>query len=353
MQGSAQRIRRILAGQTPDRIALYDLLRNDAVLGHFAGQPLTCENAEQVVYAAFREAVDATRPKIRLPQQPRSETLPDGRVVVHQRWTAWVPHRRYESQAAYVRAKQQLMRDCWDFGPADQQELDDWVQSQQAIQQRMGEECFLFWSSIGSPGLMGLFEEVGLEEFSYLLYDCPEIIAEQIDFNATKAVQKIGRIPAGTGVEAVFLGEDIAFKTDILFPLPWMRKAWLPHLARVVDAYHARGIRVIFHSDGNLNGILDDLVDAGIDILNPIEIAAGMDIAVIHRRHPRLWMAGGIDVSGLLPFGTPQQVADATRKAIDDAQGRILVGSSTELLDSVPLANFLAMRNAVLHYGTG
>lgn len=352
MQGSAQRIRRILAGQKPDRIALYDLLRNDAVLEHFAGRPLTFENSEQVVYTTFREAIDATRPKIRLPQRDRHETLPDGRVVVHQRWTSWVPHRRYESQAAYVQAKQQLMRDRWDWSSQDQQELDVWIASQSAIQQRLGDECFLFWSSIGSPGLMGLFEEVGLEEFSYLLHDAPEIIAEQIDFHATKAVQKIERIPTGTSVEAVFLGEDMAFKTGILFPLSWMRKAWLPHLHRILAAYHARGIKVIFHSDGDLNAILDDLVDAGIDILNPIEIAAGMDVAAIHRRHPRLLLAGGIDVSGLLPFGTPREVADTVHKAIDDAEGRILVGSSTELLDSVPLRNFLAMRDAVMRHGT-
>jgi len=72
----------------------------------------------------------------------------------------------------------------------------------------------------------------------------------------------------------------------------------------------------LFHSDGNLNPILDDLVAAGIDGLNPIEILAGMDVG--------------------------------ERKAIDEAGGRILVGSSTELNEDVPLANFLALREAVL-----
>lgn len=104
----------------------------------------------------------------------------------------------------------------------------------------------------------------------------------------------------------------------------------------------------LFHSDGNLNPILDDLVAAGIDGLNPIEILAGMDVGEIHRRYLHLFMAGGIDVSQLLPFGTPGQVRDAVRKAIDEAGGRNLVGSSTELNEDVPLANFLALREAVL-----
>ena len=71
---------------------------------------------------------------------------------------------------------------------------------------------------------------------------------------------------------------------------------------------------------------------------------------MIHRRYPRLFMAGGIDVSHLLPYGTPQQVKDAVRQTIDAAGGRIMIGSSTELNDAVPLANFLALREAVLAY---
>lgn len=115
-----------------------------------------------------------------------------------------------------------------------------------------------------------------------------------------------------------------------------------------MDAYHARGISVLFHSDGNLNPILDRLVETGIDGLNPIEVLAGMDVADIHRRHPGLYLAGGIDVSQLLPYGSPEAVRDTVRRAIDAAGGRLLVGSSTELNDAVPLANYLALREAVL-----
>ena len=75
-----------------------------------------------------------------------------------------------------------------------------------------------------------------------------------------------------------------------------------------------------------------------------------MNVGEVHRRWPSLFIAGGIDVSHLLPFGNPPEVRDAVRRAIDDAEGRILIGSSTELHDGVPLANFLAMREAVLEY---
>ena len=73
-----------------------------------------------------------------------------------------------------------------------------------------------------------------------------------------------------------------------------------------------------------------------------------MDVGEIHRRYPHLFMAGGIDVSQLLPFGSSTEVRDAVRRAIDAAEGRLMVGSSTELNNDVPLENDLALRDAVL-----
>ena len=130
----------------------------------------------------------------------------------------------------------------------------------------------------------------------------------------------------------------------------WLRQSFFPRLATVLNAYHSRGIKVLFHSDGNLNSILDDLVEAGIDGLNPIEVVAGMDVGEIHRRYPGLFLCGGIDVSNLLPYGKPAEVRDAVCRALDAAGGRIMIGSSTELSDNVPLENYLALRDAVLAY---
>jgi uroporphyrinogen decarboxylase len=106
----------------------------------------------------------------------------------------------------------------------------------------------------------------------------------------------------------------------------------------------------MFHSDGDLMSVLDDLVAVGVDILNPIETTAGMDVPEIRRRHPRLVLAGGIDVSQLLPFGTPQDVSRETRKLIEVAGPGIMVGSSTELHNDVPLGNFRAMAETVWDY---
>lgn len=349
MKGSIERIRAVIRGDRPDRPALYDLLRNDAVLGHFAGEPLTLENAREVVYRAYEPAIDATRPVVRMPGREETVTLEDGRVQKHFKWTVWTEHVRYLSSEAYAAAKRAAVTaysDSW--GTADDEAMRSYLANVEAERARLG-DVFFFPGAPGMP-LMGIIGEVGLEHFSYYLADFPELIDELLEIGTRRSVKWIGHLPQGHGIEAVFCGDDIAYKGGPMLSPRWFAEHYFHRLARVTAAYHRKGIKVLFHSDGDLNPILDGLVEAGIDGLNPIEVLAAMDAGDIHRRYPRLFMSGGIDVSQLLPRGTPAQVRDAVQKALDQTECRILIGSSTELNNDVPLENFLAMREAVLTY---
>lgn len=349
MRGSLERVRAVLRGEMPDRAPLYDLLRNDAVINHFAGQTLTVENAREVVYRAYEPAIDATRPLVRLPEHEREETLEDGRVRRYYRWTIWNEDRVYADSEAYAAAKRREI-DAFDpaWTPARQEAMDRAMARIADDRARLG-EVFYFPGAPG-VGLQGIYGEVGLEAFSYYLADVPEIIDLLLDVHVESTVSWIEHLPADHGIEGVFCGDDIAYNAGPLLSPRWFAEHYYHRMARVTAAYHARGIKVLFHSDGNLNPILDGLVEAGIDGLNPIEVLAGMDVGDIHRRYPHLFMAGAIDVSQLLPYGTPAQVRDAVRRALDAAEGRLMVGSSTELNDEVPLANYLALREAVLEY---
>ena len=101
----------------------------------------------------------------------------------------------------------------------------------------------------------------------------------------------------------------------------------------------------MFHSDGYLMEIMPDLMETGIDGLNPIEVCAGMSIKEVKDLYgDKIFIAGGIDVSQLLPFGTAEEVREACEQAIRDTGGiGFLMGSSTELHNAVPLENFHAM----------
>lgn len=349
MRGSRERVRSFLQGGTGDRPALYDLLRNDAVIAYFSGESATVDNGPEVVFRAYEPAIDATRPLIRTPNREREETLPDGRRRRYCRWTIWTSSRLYSSDKEYVAEKKRLLAaydGCWT--PAQQTGLETLFAQHAEEQHHLGD---VYRFLVGPcEWLQSLYDEVGLDKFVYFLADYPDLIEDLLEKNTLETIAWIEHLPADSEIDAVFLADDLAFRTGPLFNPRWMERVYMPRLARIVAAFHRRGIQVLFHSDGNLYRLLDGLVGAGIDGLNPIEVFAGMEVGEIHRRYPRLWMAGGIDVSDLLVFGQPEQVRDTVKRSIEAAEGRILVGSSTELHDAVPLENFLAMREAVLAY---
>jgi uroporphyrinogen-III decarboxylase len=120
-----------------------------------------------------------------------------------------------------------------------------------------------------------------------------------------------------------------------------------------VDAWHSHGIKVIFHSDGNLWPILEDFKAAGVDGINPLEPLSKMYAGNVRRAYPGWILMGGVDVSQLLPYGMEVEVRAAVRKTIAEAgpQGRFWIGSSTEIHPAAKLENVLAMWDEVLRVG--
>ena len=173
---------------------------------------------------------------------------------------------------------------------------------------------------------------MGLQAFSYYLADAPKIVHRQIQHRFEKIVQAVEHSDLPESVLWINESCDISYKTGLLFSPTFFRKSFLPGYRRLCDAVHRQGRKVLFHSDGNLWEILDDLVAAGIDLLYPVEPLAGMDPYELRRRYPQLILCGTIDVSQLLPFGSPQEIRDQVVRNIEATEGRIMVGSSTELM---------------------
>ena len=291
--------------------------------------------------------MDATRPDVRAPQPETEVTLPDGRKEKRRRWTVWRDPMVFDSERTYGR----YLEDTYRAEDPKQIKANARaiIQRHRTLTEALG-DVFLFWN-VAKPGLMTLYGEVGLEAFSYYLHDCPELISHALEAGTVNAIRMFEEVHMQTKAspaapEVYFIGEDIAYKGGCMFSPSFMRSEFYPRLSRIADIIHETGKKLCFHSDGNLMDCLDDLVACGVDILNPIEVAAGMDIAEIHRQHPSLKMTGGIDVSTLLPFGTPEEVEQAAFRAIRDAGGQIMIGSSTEMHHGVPLENVLALYDA-------
>lgn len=348
MENSFQLTKAFLEGKKIPRILLYDLLRNDAVTGHFGGEPVTTGNGRKVVFGSYEPAVDATRPLVRTPNEEKTIILPDGRNQRFFRWTIWTDHLHYEKETDYKTEKEKFIRNFEFWNEEKEVEQSAQLSQHREEQKELGD---IYYFPVGPCNwLTRIYDEVGWEDFSLYWAYYPELIAQIFQCHMQETISWAEHLPANFEYNGVFLADDIAFNNGLLLPVEWFRENYIQGIKKICDTFHQQNIRVLFHSDGNLYPVLDDLVGAGIDGLNPIEIMAGMDVSVIHKKYPHLFMTGGIDVSQLLSFGKPHEIKDIVKKTIDGAEGRIMIGSSTEVHDAVPLQNYLAMRDAVLEY---
>jgi uroporphyrinogen decarboxylase len=139
-----------------------------------------------------------------------------------------------------------------------------------------------------------------------------------------------------------------------------------PDLYReVVKPYHEKLFRfaksrcdayLLLHTDGAVSPFIPDFIDMGVDILNPVQVsAAGMDAKALKREFGRdiTFWGGGCDSQHVLPFGTPQEVADEVKRRIDDlAPGGGFVFSPIHNVQAgVPPENVIAMFRAAREHG--
>jgi uroporphyrinogen decarboxylase len=151
-----------------------------------------------------------------------------------------------------------------------------------------------------------------------------------------------------------FIGDDIAYKNGLLFSPKFLRETFLPCLRACCEPLNNAGIKVIYHSDGNLMEIVDDLLEAGIAGLNPIETIAGMDLGVMKKRYGKnLILVGGIDCSQLIPLGTVADIRAAVKEAMRVAApgGGLFIGSTSEIVPATPLENVVAFYEACREFG--
>jgi uroporphyrinogen decarboxylase len=120
----------------------------------------------------------------------------------------------------------------------------------------------------------------------------------------------------------------------------------------MVRAYKEAGARYVFlHSDGDVRPLLDMLVDAGIDGLHPLERRAGMDVAALRRRYPRLILAGGMCNTDTLPNGPISRIEAETQAILDmGREGGLIVGTHS-VSPEIPLAHFEAYHRTCAAYG--
>jgi uroporphyrinogen decarboxylase len=141
--------------------------------------------------------------------------------------------------------------------------------------------------------------------------------------------------------------DDLGTQRSLFFSPELFKTFIKPRIAKFVDLAHSHGVKFMFHSCGAILPLIEDLIEIGVDILDPLQaLAEGMDPRVLKERFGgRICLHGGIDTQYLLPRANAEEVRTETRRLIDilgTGGGFILAPCHILQLD-VPTENILAM----------
>ena len=160
----------------------------------------------------------------------------------------------------------------------------------------------------------------------------------------------------GPNVDIIKIGDDLGTQESLLMSPDMYRKVLKPIHADWIDFIKARTeAKLLFHTDGDVFPLVDDFVEMGIDILNPIQTSAGQmsNLEELRDRYgSKVVFCGAVDTQRVLPHGTPEQVRNEVRRVIDilGPGGGYMVSSVHTVMTDVPPENVLAMVDAVNEY---
>ncbi|NWG14341.1 MAG: hypothetical protein HXY20_12495 [Acidobacteria bacterium] len=191
---------------------------------------------------------------------------------------------------------------------------------------------------------------MGIQDYWYQTIDNPGFVHEfqkRLHEYCIREQEVLMQYP----IDVIKIGSGFVTKTGPMCSRQMLEEFETAYLREQSRAAVAEGLPVYFHIDGNITGMIPDILEMGVSIVNPVEPCSGrQDIYRIKELWGRkLALCGNIDVDGVLLNGTPAEVRLDVEEHIDRLApgGGYVVASSHDIHQLIPLENFYAMRDAV------
>jgi len=203
------------------------------------------------------------------------------------------------------------------------------------------------------------FAMQGMDVFLLNLASNPDFAQELLWKNFRLCKRLMGHFldAIGDNIDIIKIGDDIGTQDSLMMSPRMYRRMLKPIHAEFIQFIKSKTrAKVFFHTDGDVFDLMDDFVEIGIDILNPIQTSAGKmaNLEELKSRFGKsICFCGAIDTQRVLPFGTPSQVRDEVKRVIN-ALGRgggYMAASVHTIMNEVPAENILAMVDAVEECG--
>ena len=195
----------------------------------------------------------------------------------------------------------------------------------------------------------------GMTRFLIDLVENKDFASELLD-KVVRFQLDTGLALASAGVDIIWMGDDFGTQDSlILSPETW-RYYFKPRYAQLIAAFKKKrpDVKIAYHSDGNIEALLPEFIDVGVDIFNAVQPLA-LDQGRLKKRFGnRLSFWGGLDIQNVLPHGTPGEVNNEVRRCMNalGSGGGYILGPSHNIQPDVPLDNILAFYDAARQHGS-
>ena len=191
----------------------------------------------------------------------------------------------------------------------------------------------------------------GMENYFVKMHTNPEVVdavtRHIVDFYL-EINEKLFRL-AGNKIDAFFFGNDFGSQLDLLISPEHFDRFVMPYFREFTDQAHRHNYNVVLHSCGSIDRVIPRLIDAGVEVLHPIQaMAKNMDAESLAKKYNgKIVFLGGVDTQRILPFGTPDDVRAEVRRLRKLFGPNFIVSPSHEsILPNVSPENITAMAEA-------
>ena len=220
------------------------------------------------------------------------------------------------------------------------------------------------YAIMATPWLMFPFERAfamqGMDTFLMNMAMVPDFAEALLRKNLSLCKQLMGNFLSAIGdnIDIIKIGDDLGTQERLMIsPRMYRRLLKSIHADLIAHIKQFTDAKIFFHTDGDVFDLIDDFIEIGVDILNPIQTSAGKmaNLEFLKSRYGKdLVFCGAVDTQEVLPHGTPEDVRREMKRVIHalGKGGGYMVASVHTIMHEVPPENILAMVDAVEEFGT-
>lgn len=216
---------------------------------------------------------------------------------------------------------------------------------------------------MATPWLMFPFERAfemqGMERFLMNLAMEPDFAQELLKKNNELCMRLMGHFldECGEFIDMIKIGDDLGTQEKLMISPRMYRNMLKPlHAEMIALIKQKTKAKVFFHTDGDVFDLIEDFIEIGVDVLNPVQTSAGKmsNLEELKQRYDkRIVFCGAVDTQKILPYGTPEQVKEEVKRVINvlGKGGGYMVAPVHTVMNEVPPENILVMVDAVEEFG--